>query len=75
MILKYTAKPEDVLADTRKLNEEQLAELYDYGFQREIILKPGNYKAEVETIGFKDDDALTTGWDENPETWVNLQAM
>jgi len=75
VILKYTAKPEDVLVDTRKLNEEQLAELYNYGFQREIILKPGSYKAEVETIGFEDDDTLTTGWDENPQTWVDLQDM
>ena len=75
VVLKYTAKPEDVLIDTRKLNEETLTELYYNGFQREIILKPGSYKAEVVSIGFEEDDTLTTGWDENAETWVNLQAL
>jgi hypothetical protein len=74
IILKTGARPDQILVDTRQLAPDLQAELYKHSQQREVILLPGVYEAEVDTIGFKDDDSLTAGWpDKDPAVWKRIQ--
>ena len=45
-IVSYTAKPEDIIIDTRLIYRKQLEKLYK-AKQKEIILKPGIYNCRI----------------------------
>lgn len=45
-IVSYTAKPEDIIIDTRLIYRKQLERLYQ-AKQKEIILKPGTYNCKI----------------------------
>lgn len=75
IVIACKVDPKDVLVDTRLLPDEVLMSLYR-AKQREVILMKGNYKARIETIGYKNDDDLDIGWvgnENKPDQWGEIE--
>jgi len=68
LLLKYVAKPEDILVDTRLIHTDQRRQLY-FADQFEVVLKKGSYSADILSLGYEKKE-LETGWEgQDPEIW------
>ena len=73
IVCELIVSPKDIIVDTRLFPNEKLKLLYQ-AYQREIILKKGTYNCKIITIGLKDKDDLTTGWENyDKDIWVKIE--
>lgn len=73
IILQVEVNPDDVIADTRKLDTKTLDKLYYKAYQREVILKSNKYTCKVVKIGNKDIDDLKIGFDYDYNLSINME--
>lgn len=72
IIVEMIVKPEDIVVDTRMIENETLMKLYS-AYQREIIIKPNVYSTRIEKIGIEDKYDLKTGFDGyDIEIWYKI---